>query len=30
MADADKSEKITVNVGVVDLGEIDLRVREGF
>jgi Arc/MetJ-type ribon-helix-helix transcriptional regulator len=30
MADADKTEKITVNVGVVDLGEIDLLVREGF
>ncbi len=30
MADADKSEKITVNVGVIDLGEIDLLVREGF
>lgn len=26
----DKTEKITVNVGVVDLGEIDLLVREGF
>jgi Arc/MetJ-type ribon-helix-helix transcriptional regulator len=30
MADADKTEKITINVGVVDLGEIDLLVREGF
>lgn len=30
MADADKTEKITVNVSVVDLGEIDLLVREGF
>src|SRR3954469_7506554 len=30
MADPEKSEKITVNVGVVDLGEIDLLVREGF
>ena len=30
MAEADKTEKITVNVGVVDLGEIDLLVREGF
>jgi Arc/MetJ-type ribon-helix-helix transcriptional regulator len=30
MADVDKAEKITVNVGVVDLGEIDLLVREGF
>src|SRR3954449_8225484 len=26
----DKTEKITVNLGVVDLGEIDLLVREGF
>lgn len=30
MADTEKTEKITVNVGVVDLGEIDLLVREGF
>jgi Arc/MetJ-type ribon-helix-helix transcriptional regulator len=30
MAEAEKTEKITVNVGVVDLGEIDLLVREGF
>jgi len=30
MADGDKTEKITINVGVVDLGEIDLLVREGF
>jgi Arc/MetJ-type ribon-helix-helix transcriptional regulator len=30
MPEADKTEKITVNVGVVDLGEIDLLVREGF
>lgn len=30
MADDDKSEKITINVGVVDLGQIDLLVREGF
>jgi Arc/MetJ-type ribon-helix-helix transcriptional regulator len=30
MADVDKTEKITVNLGVVDLGEIDLLVREGF
>ena len=29
-ADLDKTEKITVNLGVVDLGEIDLLVREGF
>jgi Arc/MetJ-type ribon-helix-helix transcriptional regulator len=26
----DKSEKITINVGVVDLGQIDLLVDEGF
>ncbi|HEU4582932.1 MAG TPA: hypothetical protein VFS67_31955 [Polyangiaceae bacterium] len=26
----ERTEKITVNVGVVDLGEIDLLVREGF
>jgi Arc/MetJ-type ribon-helix-helix transcriptional regulator len=30
MADVDKSEKITINVGLVDLGQIDLLVREGF
>jgi len=30
MADVEKTEKITVNLGVVDLGEIDLLVREGF
>jgi Arc/MetJ-type ribon-helix-helix transcriptional regulator len=29
-ADAEKSEKITINVGVVDLGQIDLLVDEGF
>jgi Arc/MetJ-type ribon-helix-helix transcriptional regulator len=29
-ADADKSEKITINVGLVDLGQIDLLVSEGF
>ena len=28
--DRDKSEKITINVGLVDLGEIDLLVDEGF
>jgi Arc/MetJ-type ribon-helix-helix transcriptional regulator len=28
--DAEKSEKITINVGLVDLGEIDLLVSEGF
>ena len=30
VADAEKSEKITINVGLVDLGQIDLLVREGF
>ncbi len=29
-ADAEKSEKITINVGLVDLGQIDLLVNEGF
>jgi Arc/MetJ-type ribon-helix-helix transcriptional regulator len=30
VADIETTEKITVNLGVVDLGEIDLLVREGF
>jgi Arc/MetJ-type ribon-helix-helix transcriptional regulator len=30
MADPEKSEKITINVGSVDLGQIDLLVNEGF
>ena len=30
MAEVDRSEKITVNVGTVDLGQIDLLVDEGF
>lgn len=30
MADVDRSEKITINVGLVDLGQIDLLVSEGF
>jgi Arc/MetJ-type ribon-helix-helix transcriptional regulator len=30
IGDADKSEKITINVGLVDLGQIDLLVDEGF
>jgi Arc/MetJ-type ribon-helix-helix transcriptional regulator len=30
MAETDKSEKITINVGLVDLGQIDLLVDEGF
>jgi Arc/MetJ-type ribon-helix-helix transcriptional regulator len=30
LADVEKTEKITINVGLVDLGQIDLLVREGF
>jgi Arc/MetJ-type ribon-helix-helix transcriptional regulator len=30
MADTEKTEKITINLGVVDLGQIDLLVQEGF
>ena len=30
MADIDKSEKITINLGLIDLGQIDLLVDEGF
>ncbi|GAB7193173.1 CopG family transcriptional regulator [Kineococcus sp. NUM-3379] len=30
MAETEKSEKITVNIGLVDLGQIDLLVDEGF
>src|SRR3954447_26144587 len=30
MADIEKSEKITINLGLVDLGQIDLLVSEGF
>ena len=30
MAEVDKTEKITINIGLVDLGEIDLLVGEGF
>ena len=30
MAEVDKSEKITINLGLVDLGQIDLLVEEGF
>jgi Arc/MetJ-type ribon-helix-helix transcriptional regulator len=30
MAEAEKSEKITINLGLVDLGSIDLLVDEGF
>jgi Arc/MetJ-type ribon-helix-helix transcriptional regulator len=29
-ADAERTEKITINLGLVDLGQIDLLVREGF
>jgi Arc/MetJ-type ribon-helix-helix transcriptional regulator len=30
MAEVDKSEKITINLGLIDLGQIDLLVDEGF
>ena len=30
MAEGDKTEKITINIGLVDLGQIDLLVEEGF
>ena|ERR687890_830028 len=30
MPDSEKTEKITINIGLVDLGEIDLLVDEGF
>ena len=30
MAEADRTEKITLNLGLVDLGRIDLLVQEGF
>jgi Arc/MetJ-type ribon-helix-helix transcriptional regulator len=30
MVDVERSEKITINVGIVDLGQIDLLVSEGF
>lgn len=30
MADVDRSEKITINLGPIDLGQIDLLVSEGF
>src|SRR4051794_33263700 len=29
-SESEKSEKITINVGIVDLGQIDLLVSEGF
>jgi Arc/MetJ-type ribon-helix-helix transcriptional regulator len=30
MSESEKTEKITLNVGLVDLGQIDLLVQEGF
>jgi Arc/MetJ-type ribon-helix-helix transcriptional regulator len=30
VAEVDKTEKITINIGLVDLGQIDLLVTEGF
>jgi len=30
MAEGEKTEKITINLGIVDLGQIDLLVQEGF
>lgn len=30
MVEPEKTEKITINLGLVDLGEIDLLVQEGF
>ena len=30
MAELEKTEKITINIGLVDLGQIDLLVNEGF
>ncbi len=30
MAEIEKTEKITINLGLVDLGQVDLLVREGF
>ena len=30
MAEVDRSEKVTINIGLVDLGQIDLLVNEGF
>ena len=30
MTDVDRSEKITINVGLIDLGQIDLLVSEGY
>jgi len=30
MAETEKTEKITINLGLVDLGQLDLLVQEGF
>ena len=30
MTEIEKTEKITINLGIVDLGQIDLLVQEGF
>jgi Arc/MetJ-type ribon-helix-helix transcriptional regulator len=30
MPEAEKTEKITINLGLIDLGQIDLLVQEGF
>src|SRR3712207_5568512 len=30
MGEIEKTEKITINIGIVDLGQIDLLVSEGF
>ena len=30
MAEGDRSDKVTINIGLVDLGQIDLLVNEGF
>ena len=30
MSELEKTEKITINLGPVDLGQIDLLVQEGF
>ena len=30
MGEGDKTEKITINLGLIDLGQVDLLVQEGF
>ena len=30
MGEAEKTEKITINLGLIDLGQVDLLVQEGF